>query len=318
MIRLIFKNSNRDIKPENILLSINKTLAKSNPTKAELVQLGDLGSVAYVSDPQPRSEYISVKYYSHPLQCFNFSISIYRYISTRWYRAPECLLTNGYYGAKMDIWACGCCFYEMLTLQPLFPGGDEIDQLNRIHKLHGSPSPELLGRFKHLQYTVDFPKQPKIDLYTFMSGFSTKAIDVLKKMIQYNPDMRPNANVLMNYPYFIDCEKSCGDRFSYIGKADSKTSRNSRTSRNSSTNGSNASIQSNDRKTSLDKNQVIRRLEVVQQKKNKDLERNWNRNRPSNDVKKRIMSNQNCINENQEKTVSHPSLSSCNPCNHKK
>jgi len=44
------------------------------------------------------------------------------YISTRWYRAPECLLTDGYYGYKMDIWGAGCVFFEVLSLFPLFPG----------------------------------------------------------------------------------------------------------------------------------------------------------------------------------------------------
>lgn len=37
------------------------------------------------------------------------------YISTRWYRAPECLLTDGHYSHKMDLWSTGCVFYEILT-----------------------------------------------------------------------------------------------------------------------------------------------------------------------------------------------------------
>lgn len=49
------------------------------------------------------------------------------YISTRWYRAPECLLTDGYYGYKMDIWGAGCVFFEVLSLFPLFPGNNELD-----------------------------------------------------------------------------------------------------------------------------------------------------------------------------------------------
>lgn len=49
------------------------------------------------------------------------------YISTRWYRAPECLLTDGFYSYKMDIWGVGCVMYEVLSLCPLFPGDDELD-----------------------------------------------------------------------------------------------------------------------------------------------------------------------------------------------
>ena len=49
------------------------------------------------------------------------------YISTRWYRPPECLLTDGYYNHKMDYWGIGCVFFEVLTLTPLFPGTNELD-----------------------------------------------------------------------------------------------------------------------------------------------------------------------------------------------
>lgn len=44
------------------------------------------------------------------------------YISTRWYRAPEVILTHGFYGPPVDVWALGCIYYEILTLKPLFPG----------------------------------------------------------------------------------------------------------------------------------------------------------------------------------------------------
>jgi renal tumor antigen len=70
------------------------------------------------------------------------------YISTRWYRAPECLLTDGYYGYKMDIWGAGCVFFEILSLFPLFPGNNELDQINKIHNIMGTPPPELLDHFK--------------------------------------------------------------------------------------------------------------------------------------------------------------------------
>lgn len=65
------------------------------------------------------------------------------YISTRWYRAPECLLTDGYYGFKMDTWSVGCVFFEIATLRPLFPGTNEVDQLDKIHNIIGV-SPQAL------------------------------------------------------------------------------------------------------------------------------------------------------------------------------
>jgi renal tumor antigen len=102
--------THRDIKPENILIKGDNS-----------IKLADLGSCKGI-------------YLKHPFT---------EYISTRWYRAPECLLTDGYYNYKMDIWGLGCVFYEILTFCPLFPGADEIDQVNKIHGILGSPSKEL-------------------------------------------------------------------------------------------------------------------------------------------------------------------------------
>ena len=82
----------RDIKPENILM-INDS-----------VKLADFGSCKGMYSNYPYTEYIS----------------------TRWYRAPECLLTDGYYDYKMDIWGAGCIMFEILSLFPLFPGDNEV------------------------------------------------------------------------------------------------------------------------------------------------------------------------------------------------
>ena len=52
------------------------------------------------------------------------------YISTRWYRAPECLLTDGYYSQEMDLWGAGCVLFEIIALFPLFPGKNEVTKLS--------------------------------------------------------------------------------------------------------------------------------------------------------------------------------------------
>jgi cyclin-dependent kinase-like len=48
------------------------------------------------------------------------------YVATRWYRAPELLLSNNY-GKQVDIWAIGCILGELTDGEPLFPGESEID-----------------------------------------------------------------------------------------------------------------------------------------------------------------------------------------------
>lgn len=48
----------------------------------------------------------------------------------------------------MDLWGVGCVFFEILTLCPLFPGSDELDQIHKIHNILGTPPQELLDEFQ--------------------------------------------------------------------------------------------------------------------------------------------------------------------------
>ena len=45
------------------------------------------------------------------------------------------------YSTNIDLWSIGCIFAELVTGRPLFPGSDTADQLKRIFKLLGTPSP---------------------------------------------------------------------------------------------------------------------------------------------------------------------------------
>ena len=68
------------------------------------------------------------------------------YISTRWYRSPECLLSDGHYDHRMDIWAVGCVMFEIVSLFPLFPGKNEVEQVEKIHKVLGTPDKIVIDR----------------------------------------------------------------------------------------------------------------------------------------------------------------------------
>jgi serine/threonine protein kinase len=63
---------------------------------------------------------------------------------TRWYRAPEIMLSVQNYNEAIDVWSVGCIFGEMLGRKPLFPGNDYIHQLKLITKFIGKPSEEDL------------------------------------------------------------------------------------------------------------------------------------------------------------------------------
>ena len=160
----------RDIKPENILI-LNDAL-----------KLADFGSCRGIYSKQPFTEYIS----------------------TRWYRAPECLLTDGYYNYKMDIWGVGCVFFEVMSLYPLFPGNNELDQIHKIHNIMGTPPTELLNRLKkhgtHMDF--DFPVKQGTGITKLLPHASPDALDLMTKLLTYNPDDRPSAKHALRHPYF--------------------------------------------------------------------------------------------------------------------
>ena len=84
------------------------------------------------------------------------------YVSTRYYRAPEIMLTWQKYDVAVDIWSAGCIFAEMLEGKPLFPGKDralkagspdrsllnpriDVHQFSIITELLGTPPEDVIG-----------------------------------------------------------------------------------------------------------------------------------------------------------------------------
>jgi serine/threonine protein kinase len=66
------------------------------------------------------------------------------YVSTRYYRAPEIMLTWQKYDVEVDIWSAGCIFAEMLEGKPLFPGKDHVNQFSIITELLGTPPKDVI------------------------------------------------------------------------------------------------------------------------------------------------------------------------------
>ncbi|CAK9880013.1 unnamed protein product [Sphagnum jensenii] len=161
----------RDIKPENILII------------EEVLKLADFGSCRGMYSKQPYTEYIS----------------------TRWYRAPECLLTDGYYNYKMDMWGVGCVFFEIVSLFPLFPGNNELDQVQKIHKILGTPPMQLLEKMKRSQHAdFKFPHQDGTGIARLIPHASIMCVELLNKLLAYNPDDRLSAKQALRHVYFKD------------------------------------------------------------------------------------------------------------------
>ncbi|KAH8727508.1 kinase-like domain-containing protein [Phaeosphaeriaceae sp. PMI808] len=120
----------RDIKPENILVSTSQHNDSSHPFRRYSTMM----------TPPSTPPVYTIKIADFGLARETHSKLPYTtYVSTRWYRAPEVLLRAGQYSAPVDIWAIGAMAVEIATLKPLFPGGNEVDQVWRVCEIMGSP-----------------------------------------------------------------------------------------------------------------------------------------------------------------------------------
>lgn len=152
----------RDMKPQNLLVLGN------------VIKLCDFGLAREIRSMPPFTEYVS----------------------TRWYRAPELLLSANSYNSPVDIFALGCIIAELYTFNPLFPGANAIDQLNKIVQILGSPDQENWSDGYKLAKKKGyyFPSQKKQDLTRLIPNASSAAIDLIEQTLQYNPKKRPKAS----------------------------------------------------------------------------------------------------------------------------
>ncbi|OUC48006.1 kinase domain protein [Trichinella nativa] len=165
----------RDLKPSNLLLN----------TTCDL-KICDFG-LARVADPD------------HDHTGF-----LTEYVATRWYRAPEIMLNSKGYTKSIDIWSVGCILGEMLNSRPLFPGKHYLDQLNLILAVVGSPSEEDLQCIvndKARSYLISLPPKEKQPWNKIYPHADQKALDLLDKMLTFNPNRRITVEQALAHPY---------------------------------------------------------------------------------------------------------------------
>ena len=94
------------------------------------------------------------------------------------YTAPELFNENGIYTFKTDLWALGCIMYEMAIGQvPFFE--------ERVNKLI----------MKILKEEINFNKKQ-------FNQYSMEFMDVLRKLLEKDPDKRPCWGEIENYPFW--------------------------------------------------------------------------------------------------------------------
>ena len=127
------------------------------------------------------------------------------YVTTRWYRAPEVILCPSQYSKAMDIWSIGCIFGELMARCPLFRGENYLDQIKKINDILGSPSENDMSYISDPQarkFITDLPKTKKIEFNQIYPRANPLAIDLLEKMLCFNPQNRITIEQCLNHPYF--------------------------------------------------------------------------------------------------------------------
>ncbi|KAL9057527.1 MAG: hypothetical protein Q9162_002259 [Coniocarpon cinnabarinum] len=159
----------RDLKPSNILINENCDL-----------KICDFG-LARIQDPQMTG-----------------------YVSTRYYRAPEIMLTWQKYDVEVDIWSAGCIFAEMLEGKPLFPGKDHVNQFSIITELLGTPPDEVIRTIcseNTLRFVQSLPKRERQPLKNKFQNADQEAVDLLENMLVFDPRARIKAGDALAHEY---------------------------------------------------------------------------------------------------------------------
>lgn len=107
-------------------------------------------------------------------------------------------------------WICGAwvaSFFEVLSLYPLFPGTNELDQVTKIHQILGTPPAETLAKLKkHSNSHIDFnfPTKEGQPMAKLIPHCTADCIDVIVRLLAYDPDDRISARQAVKHPYFKD------------------------------------------------------------------------------------------------------------------
>ncbi|EDV27206.1 uncharacterized protein TRIADDRAFT_23127, partial [Trichoplax adhaerens] len=126
-------------------------------------------------------------------------------VITLWYRPPELLLGEERYGPSVDVWSCGCILGEFFTKKPIFQANSEINQLDLISQICGTPCPENWPSVVELPYYNNFKlRKYERRLEQEFHDLPELAVDLMQYMLILDPSMRYNAEQSLQHPFIRD------------------------------------------------------------------------------------------------------------------
>ncbi|RCH89031.1 Mitogen-activated protein kinase, partial [Rhizopus stolonifer] len=174
----------RDLKPANILVNENCDL-----------RICDFGMARGFTQFTPGD--MESQYMTH-------------YVVTRWYRAPEIMLSRNSYDKSIDIWSLGCIFAELLGRKVLFKGTDYVDQLHKIVGILGLPkdtsfwdnSSSVTEYIRSLRDESGLPPpEESIDFSLLFPDTPPEAIHLLQNLLCLDPSKRMSASQGLEHPF---------------------------------------------------------------------------------------------------------------------
>ncbi|KAK2876889.1 hypothetical protein Q8A67_020985 [Cirrhinus molitorella] len=186
----------RDLKPSNLLVNENCEL-----------KIGDFGMARGLSA-------------AHSDESRSFMTE---YVATRWYRAPELMLSLHHYSLAIDLWSVGCIFGEMLGRRQMFPGKNYVHQLQLILSVLGTPPESIvstIGSDRVRSYVRSLPSKAPEPLAALYPQAEPSALDLLGAMLRFDPRERVSACQALEHPYLAkyhdpDDEPVCVPAFDF-------------------------------------------------------------------------------------------------------
>ena len=133
-------------------------------------------------------------------------------VVTVWYRAPELLFGDTNYDTKIDIWSAGCIFAELLTGSALFATSRSQEEDPLIfNQVQVDAVINVLGRINendlpstctHKNQLHNWADSRGSNLNQWVKNANPSALDLLNKMLCYNPAHRISAHDALRHPFF--------------------------------------------------------------------------------------------------------------------